>query len=302
MIQTSRQATLLINPAARGAPHFDAVAALRRLRQHDVTPRLVISRDPAHALEVARTSVDSGDDLLFVVGGDGSARAIAPVLAGTSTALAMLRGGTANVWAKEVDIPAGLAGIDSHLAGQVAAMDLGYCNHEPFLLMAGIGWDAAITAHVDPRLKTRIGPAAYVLEALREVPRLRGQPIAMSIDGRPLNERVAMVLLSNTRLYGGVARLNPGALATDGLLDVMVAAPSGVLDTLNAAVRLAIPAFDDGPGVTRFLAATVEVSTPGLPIQLDGDPCGATPASFRVDRAALRVSVPAGPLPAVLGG
>jgi YegS/Rv2252/BmrU family lipid kinase len=296
------QATLLINPAARGAARFDAVGALRRLREHDVTPRLAISRDPAHALEIARSSVERGDGLLFVVGGDGSARAIAPVLAGTPTALAVLRGGTANVWAREVAIPPGLAGIDTHLSGQVAPIDIGYCNDEPFLLMAGIGWDAAITAHVDPRIKQRIGPGAYVLEALRAAPRLRPQAIAMSIDGRPLHDRVALVLLSNTRLYGGVAKLNPGALATDGLLDVMIAAPSSVFDTVQAAIRLAIPALDDGPGVTRFQAATVEIATPGLPIHLDGDPCGATPAAFRVDRAALRVSVPPGPLPAVLGG
>ena len=46
-------------------------------------------------------------------------------------------------------------------------------------------------------------------------------------------------------------------------------------------------------------AAEVVVETPGLAVQLDGDVAGETPMRFWVDRAALRVSLPAGPLPAI---
>jgi YegS/Rv2252/BmrU family lipid kinase len=199
-------------------------------------------------------------------------------------------------------IPSGLRGIDAHLSGQVVAIDLCYCNDDPFLLMAGIGWDAMITAGVNAELKRRIGPGAYVVESLRELPRLRPMPVTLEIDGERRDERVAMVLVSNTRLYGSVARLSPDANATDGLLDVLIASPAGPLATVNSAVRMAVPGLKDGEGIMRLRAREVAISTPGLAIQLDGDASGTTPASFRVRPRALKVSVPAGPLPEVLGG
>ena len=302
MNRLARRATLLINPAARGSINFDVVRALKHLRANDVTPRLAFSRDPDHGIEIAEQSVKDEDDLLFVVGGDGSARGLAGVLAGSDTALATLRGGTANVWAHEMGIPSGPRGIDAHLSGQVVAIDLCYCNDEPFLLMAGIGWDAMITAGVNPEIKRRIGPGAYVVEALRELPKLRPVTVTLAIDGEERAERVAMVLLSNTRLYGSVARLSPDAVATDGLFDVLIASPVGRLATVNSAVRMAVPGLKDGEGVTRLRAREVTIPTPGLPIQLDGDANGETPATFRVEPRALKVSVPAGPLPEVLGG
>lgn len=302
MDQRNRRATLLINPAARGTSGFDAVAALKRLRTHGITPRLAISRGPAHALEVAARSVEDEDDLLFVAGGDGSARAVVGMLAGSGTALATLRGGTANVWAHEVGIPSGLRGIDAHATGQVVAIDLCYCNDEPFLLMAGIGWDASIASNVNAGLKRRLGPGAYIVEALRELPRLRPVPVSMSIDGEDRTRRVALVLLSNTRLYGSVARLSPTATATDGLLEVMIVAPGSLAGTVNAAARLAIPGMEDAPAVERLQARSVTIATAGLDIQLDGDACGATPATFTLRPRALRVSVPAGRLSEVLSG
>jgi YegS/Rv2252/BmrU family lipid kinase len=302
MNKRTRRATLLINPAARGSLNFDGVRALKHLRANQVTPRLAISRDADHGMEIARRAVADEDDLLFVVGGDGSARGIAGVLAGSQTALATLRGGTANVWAHEMGIPAGLRGIDAHLSGQVVAIDLCYCNEEPFLLMAGIGWDATIASRVRPATKQRLGAGAYVLEGLRELPRLRPLTVTLSVDGEAREERVAMVLLSNTRLYGSVARLSRDADATDGMLDVLIVAPAGPLATVNSALRLAVPGLADGEGVTRLRAREVSIATAGLAIQLDGDVSGTTPATFSVRPRVLNVSVPAGPLPEVLGG
>lgn len=298
----NRRATLLINPSARGARNFDTAGALRQLREGGVTPRLVITRDPAHAGEMARLSVEDEDDLLFVVGGDGSARAIAGALAGSTTALATLRGGTANVWAHEIGIPSGLKGIETHLSGQVVAIDLCYCDDEPFLLMAGIGWDAEIAGRVGDTAKRWLGAGAYVLEAAKAARKLRPAHMTYTIDGVEQTTEAAQVILGNTRLYGSVAHLTPTAVATDGMMDVVIVSPSNVRSGVAAAARMAVPRLGDAGATWRGQAHSFAVETPGIPIQLDGDVCGETPATFRVEPGVLRVSVPAGPLPEVLGG
>jgi diacylglycerol kinase family enzyme len=168
--------------------------------------------------------------------------------------------------------------------------------------MAGIGWDAEIAAGVGEGTKRWLGAGAYVVEAARAAPRLRSHELSYTIDGVARRTAAAQVVLGNTRLYGNVARLTPEALATDGLLDVVIASPSDLKGSVAAAARMAVPRLADGPSVWRGRAHSFSVETPGIPIQLDGDVCGKTPASFRVASGVLRVSVPAGPLPPVLGG
>lgn len=302
MKYASRRATLLINPVARGAGKFDVPAALARLREAGVTPRLSIGRDAGHTRELAERSAADEDDLLLVVGGDGTARAVTGALAKTKTALATLRGGTANVWAREAGIPAGMAGIDAHLSGQVVEVDLGYCGDEPFLLMASAGWDAEVVARVGARAKRWLGPASYVGEAVRALPGLRTAHVEMTIDGEPAEAEAALVLMGNTRLYGAVVHLTPDAVATDGLLDVMIAEPGSLAGVATTAARLAIPRLGTSDAIRRTRARKVAIATAGLRIQLDGDACGKTPATFTVSKRALKVSVPAGPLPDVLRG
>lgn len=295
-----RTATVLVNPAARGAHRLDAERAMRRIQQFGVEARLVTSSSEQHWIEAAAASAAQGDDLLLAVGGDGSLRLAAGALAGSATALAPIPAGTANVWAREARIPRRQdAAIDAVLGGQVVAVDLGYAGDEPFLLMAGIGWDAAIAARVGSRMKRRIGSFAYVYEAARALSRLRPTPLDWTIDGHPASRRAGLIVIGNTRLYGGVVQFTPEASAVDGRLDVCAVSPRRPGQGTFLAAKLGMRRLD-GPGVLRARATEVDIQTAGLPFQLDGDPVGETPARFTIRPAALRMRIPPGPLPAFL--
>lgn len=298
-----RRATLIVNPAARGVSRrFDAARAVRYLETRGVKTVLVVPRSAAEATAAARAAADRGDELCFVVGGDGSLRQAAEGLAGSTTALAAIPAGTVNIWAREAGIPRGArAAFDAHLGGQVAAMDLGRAGERAFLLMAGIGWDAEIAAGVSPRLRRLAGDFAYILHGLARAPALRTRWVRWRADGDPFEAPLAWMLLGNTRLYGGRIRLTPGARVDDGLLDVVAFCPRGPGEALGLALRVAA-GRREGERLVTGRCAEVVVETPGLPIQLDGDPVGLTPMTFRVEPGALRVSVPAGPLPPLWGG
>jgi len=298
-----RTATILVNPAARGvARRFDAARAVGQLEARGVAVRLAVPASPAEATAEARAAAGRGDDLCFVVGGDGTLRLAAEGLAGSATALAAIPAGTVNIWAREAGIPREApAAIDAHLAGQTAAMDLGRADGHAFLLMAGIGWDAEIAAGVNPRLKRAAGDIAYILNALVHLPALRTHPARWRADGRAFREPLAWMVLGNTRLYGGRVHLTPGARVDDGRLDMVAFCPHGPGETLAMAVRV-LAGRREGRHVVTGRYAEVAVETPGLPVQLDGDTVGATPMTFRVEPGALRVRVPAGPLPALWGG
>jgi len=296
------RATILVNPLARGvARRFNGPRTVTYLERHGVEARVMVPGSAAEATEEARLAGERGDDFVFVVGGDGSLRAAAVGLAGSDTALAAVPAGTANVFAREVHIPGGVQNaINVHLHGQRVRMDLGRADGQCFLLMAGIGWDAEITRGVPTRLKRLAGPASYVLQGMRMLPRLRTQPVAWVADGERSEAPIGVMVLSNTRSYGGAIRFAPNALATDGLLDLTALKPRRRGDGVRLAVRLLLRRLPREGPVTAGQVSEVTIETPGLPVQLDGDYAGETPMRFTVERQVLLVSVPAGRLPAVL--
>ncbi len=299
----SLKATLLVNSAARGVSKtFDSSKLTRYLAKRGCETSLVLPTSAADATRQARASAERGDDLLFVVGGDGSVRDAALGLAGSETALAAIPAGTVNIWAKESGIPRGIkASLDSHLAGQSVHMDLGRAGDSCFLLMAGVGWDAAIANRVSKRLKKATGDIAYMAQAAWMAPRLRAQPTIWRSGGEQFDEPLAWMVISNTRLYGGKVRLTPDAVIDDGEFDVLAMCPHGFGEAARLVTKVVLGKRSDERIVQRR-TAELEIETPGLAVQLDGDFVGETPMKFTVDSRGLLVSVPGGVLAPIFAG
>jgi YegS/Rv2252/BmrU family lipid kinase len=302
MESSLRRVTLLVNPSARGVkPHFDPAPMVRYLERRGLAVLLECPATPAGATAAAAAAVVRGDDALFALGGDGTLRDAAEGLAGSNTALAALPGGTVNVWAREMGIPLRLrAAVDCHLAGQRVRSDVGLAGDRRFLLMASLGWDAEAARRVSPRLKRKVGDLAYIASFARLLPRLRPTDVEWRTGLISESHRAAIVVLSNTRLYGGRVEFSPEAVANDGLLDVAVLCPRGVGSLARAGFKVARNRISGDRDLLAFRSGELTVDTPGIPVQLDGDYYGDTPMRFSAEREALLVSVPAGPLPAVL--
>lgn len=297
-----RRGTVLVNPAARGVGKgFDGSRLTRYLERQGVECELVLPSSGPDATVKAREAAGRGDDILFVVGGDGSVRDAALGLAGSETALAAVPSGTVNIWAREAGIPRGIrAAVDAHLEGQSVHMDLGRAGEHCFLLMAGVGWDAEIAARVNPRLKRVAGDIAYMLQAAWMAPGLRPRHARWTTPGTAFEDDLAWMVLGNTRLYGGKVRLTPGAVIDDGQLDVVAFCPHGFGETVGLAGKVALGRRED-PRMVRLRTPGLTIETAGLGVQLDGDYVGRTPMTFSVDPGALLVSVPQGPLAPIFG-
>ena len=292
-----RRGTVLINQAARGVGRdFDAKRITRYLARKGVEAALVAPGSASEATAAARATAERGEDILFVIGGDGSVRDAALGLAGSETALAAVPAGTVNIWAREAGIPKGIrAAIDAHLDGQSVHMDLGRAGEHCFLLMAGVGWDAAVTSRVNPRLKRATGDIAYMVQAAWMAPGLRTRRSRWTTPEADFEDDLAWMVLGNTRLYGGKVHLTPGAVIDDGQLDVIAFCPHGFRETLRLARKVAVGRRDD-PRIVHLRTPELAIETPELAVQLDGDYVGETPMTFSADAGALLVSVPAGPL------
>ena len=177
---------------------------------------------------LAREAVRSNVDLVLASGGDGTITACVGGIAGTGVPLGVLPCGTGNLLARNLGLPLSLdEALAVALTGSDRRLDVGAANSRPFVVMAGIGFDAEMLDGADERLKSRVGWAAYVLSALRH---LRDRPVRMALraDGGPPQRRWASgVIVGNVGSLQGNVRLLLDAAPDDGVLDVAVLAASG---------------------------------------------------------------------------
>jgi diacylglycerol kinase family enzyme len=216
-------------------------------------------------------------------------------LAGTEVPLAVLPGGTGNLLATNFDIPSDLDGaVEVALEGGRVRLDVAAMGDDRFVVMGGIGFDAAMLRDADPRLKERLGAVAYVLSGFKHL-RRRVTRFRLRLDDRRIDRIGQGVLIGNLgRLQGGLPVM-PDARPDDGLLDVAVLQTRTVLDWLVLAAGVLLRRRRKDPQLETFQARRVEghCDTP-LPVERDGDPLD-TPRDrlvVEVVPAALTLCVP----------
>jgi diacylglycerol kinase (ATP) len=246
--------------------------------------------------DVMADAVASAPDLLVVGGGDGTVGCAAAALAHTRTALGVLPLGTANDFARTLEIPTALpAAIDTLLDGHVVDVDMGRVNGSVYLNVASLGLSVAVTRRLTPALKRRLGQLAYpaaTLAAWRD-----HRPFAARLelgDGSVLElDDLMQVAVGNGRHYGGGLTVSPTASMDDHLLDVYAIERGRLRDHLSLARLLRSGHLVEHERVHHVTTRGLRVTTDEpLAINLDGELAEATPALFEVDRNALHVVVP----------
>ncbi len=263
-------------------------------RAHGWDVERVPTQGAGDATRLAREAALQGYDMVVAAGGDGTINEVINGLVGSTTALATLPLGTVNVWARELGLPLNpRAAAHAMRDWRVRQVDLGRAGERYFLLMAGIGFDAAITAGVRPEEKRRLGALAYVLRGVDLVLRVRGTRARLLIDGKRVRARVMLVVVGNSQLYGGVVKITHRATIDDGLLDVCVIKGNGLLSALAHIVAIVRRRYSHNPAIEYYRARRVCIDArPAMLVQVDGDTIGQTPMEFVVVPGALRVLMP----------
>ena len=290
----ARSVTLIHNPSSgRGRSRFDTVARLidgLHDRGVSVTPHVTAA--PGDATRLAAQAVAERAEVVLVHGGDGTVNEALQSLIGGPTSLAVWPGGTSNVLAREIALPADAERVaDMVAAGCTRRVSVGRAGERYFLLMAGIGMDAALVRAVNPGLKRLTGEGAYWMAGLRQLTDWRPGRFLIETEGQQYGATFAVV--ANAASYGGGFRFAPRASMEDDVLDVCL------FDSTqrHRFARYLAAAFTGShlnlPGVT-YLQARQAVAQGGEEqlVQVDGELLGPLPMSFECVPAALSLVVP----------
>ena len=298
-----KRALLILNPTARGAPPREWLReGIDALDGWEAT--ISQTESAGHAIELARDAAANGMDAVVACGGDGTVNEVANGLAGSQTAMAVVRGGTANVWSKEIKLPRKPADAVRLLStGERRVVDLGRAvygggadgeSKRYFLLMAGIGFDASIVRQASGALKRRLGAAAYLLQGARSVFSHRAVAVELLVDGAPLSASLYWLLVGNTRSYAGLVSLTHQAAADDGRLDFCLLEQGGLPRIAWLLPWVLLRRHHQRAHVQYRSVESLAVRTAGLPVQVDGEYLTETPIRIEVAPRALQVIVPAG--------
>lgn len=271
---------------------------------------------------VTKKALDQDVDLIIAAGGDGTVRAVAEAVRGSSTPVALLPSGTGNLLARNLkltldDMP---NSVQSAFTGADRQIDLGVVDIERddrsrdrhvFVVMAGMGIDAKMIKNTDDDLKAKAGWAAYVQAIVRSLRDPNELHLRFQLDGgKRKRATVHTVILGNCGSLPANILLMPDAVVDDGLFDLMLMRPgsaigwirlwvkvawtNGIVRRTKAGKALAGERRNDGDlhyeTGKRFIA---RLSRPEE-IELDGDGFGrATAFNAWIEPGALTVRVPA---------
>ena len=278
-------------PGTRGRAAVAAIAAL--LGQRGIAVDIGWTEAPGDATRLCREAIQSGVEMIVVHGGDGTANeAVQPLVRG-AIPLAVWPGGTANALALELSLPRDVERVaDMIVHGVVRRVSVGRAGTRYFLLMAGVGLDAALIRAMSPKAKRLFGRGGYWLSGLQHL-LFAWHPRPFVVDLEGAEHTATFAVIANAANYGSGLRFTPRASMESDQLDVCLFDWHGRLGFLRH-----IPAVVAGrhlslPGVTYRKARRVRVRGDDQTwVHVDGELLGPLPMAFESVPDALSIVVP----------
>jgi diacylglycerol kinase family enzyme len=314
------------NPSKNGAEQLKAALVSRCTAEGLPDPIWLETTVEDPGLGQTKDALAQGADVVVAVGGDGTVRAVAQGMADSGKPMALLPLGTGNLLARNLDISVTDRddAFDIVLHGVDRKIDVGWLRvDEPaaprdkdregngpadtgthiFLVIAGLGFDAAMVADADDTLKSKVGWIAYFVAGVKH---LHGRRTEMTItldDRPPITTRLRSLMVGNCgRLPGGIT-LIPDAIIDDGIHDIAAIDTRGGLmgwvQLFGEVVMQGFGVSNDLPNkigrIDHTRAKDVHLEVPeGEQVQVDGDVLGrARAVTTWVDPSALVVRAPA---------
>ncbi|MGN6753557.1 MAG: diacylglycerol/lipid kinase family protein [Intrasporangium sp.] len=141
-----------------------------------------------------------------------------------------------------------------------------------FLVMTGIGMDAAIMQGTNANLKATVGWGAYVVSGVKHLvsPEFRAS-FRLDADAEFKRRARAIIIGNCGRLLGGLV-LMPDARVDDQRLDVVIASPKGLVGWAPVIARALTRQRKGHSTLDHKVCEEIRVRTDRLlPVQVDGD-------------------------------
>ncbi len=257
-----------------------------------------MSEFPGH---LAQAASEARDSLLVVIGGDGTVNEVANGVAGTDAEIAVLPCGTGQDFGRTHGIPSQFDdAVRVALEGETRTIDLGRVElgdgtNRFFANVGSAGMSGSVARRANAMTKRFGGRATFFYALTREFLAWQNTQVVVELDDGARREGpMHDVIVANGRYHGGGMQLAPEAKQDDGAFDVVTIGDVSKLDFVTTAPKLYSGRYLSHSKVELLRSSLVSIdAAEPLPLEVDGEPIGTTPARFEVVPSALRLRVSA---------
>lgn len=289
---TIESAAMIVNAQSRkGQAQFERACAAVRDLPFAVDAHAVTDPDALDA--TVRRVLRTKPDLMILGGGDGTISGLVDHLVGTKAALAILPLGTANSFARSLDIPLDLDGaIEVIRTGRLKRIDLGMIDDDYFANCATLGIAPQIAETVPHGLKAWLGRPGYLLWAARQLWKFKA--FRLTVDTGSVIETMdaVEVRIANGPYHGGVELVDEAAVDSGRIVVQVVTGETR--GHLIWSWLLSVLRHRERKKTTReYEGQAIRLSTDKpMPISIDGEVLAETPVTAKIARRAIRVAAP----------
>jgi diacylglycerol kinase (ATP) len=300
----SEKAVFLVNPASgNGATGKRWPELAHRASMLGLEGESLFSDRPGHLIELARGAVDAGARLVVAVGGDGTLNEVVNGIAGRDVELATIPLGTGMDFVRTYGIPTKFDGaVRVALDGATRTIDAGRVRYRTwggedaerwFANVGSVGMSGAVAQRANGMSKALGGKATFFYALTRVFLEWENTEVTVTLDDGERRGLMHDVVVANGAWHGGGMKLAPAALPDDGLFDVVLIGDIGKVDFLTTAPKIYKGRHVAHAKVDVVRSKRVAVdAAERLPVEVEGEQIGTTPAVFEVVPGALRLRVP----------
>lgn len=294
----------LVNPASdNGATGKRWPELAHRAARLGLTGETLFSERPAHLIELAGAAVDRGATLVVAVGGDGTLNEVVNGIAQRDVELATIPLGTGMDFVRTYAIPTKFEdAVRVALGGRPRTIDAGRVRHRTwagleaerwFANVGSVGMSGAVAQRANGMSKALGGKVTFFYALTRVFFEWENSEVTVTLDDGERRGRMHDVIVANGVWHGGGMMLAPEARPDDGVFDVVFIGDVGKFDFLTTAPKIYKGRHVAHRKVDVVRSARVQVdAAEHLPIEVEGEQVGTTPATFEVVPGALRIRVP----------
>ena len=305
----------VINPtAARGRASREWSKARLELRKRGINFNEHLTSRPGEAGEITRRALLAGEACVVAVGGDGTLNEVvsgyfdeAGELVNSKAAIGLLPCGTGSDFCRSVGLKNRQTALQAIISGKSRPIDvvkiqltghdgLPIERHSINVVSFGLGGEVVRLVNGWRRTWPNWigGHARFVLAALKALKTYQNHPVQILFDDQPDAQKDSYVfsnffVVANGRFAGGGMKFAPLAELDDGLMDVVLTDQAERLDIIEELPRIRFGAHLRNPKVRLVKSRSVTINSwPPLPVDVDGETVGFTPARLTIKPAALR--------------
>ncbi len=257
-------------------------------------------------IELAQRATTDGARLLVAVGGDGTLNEVVngTLRAGGAADVATIPLGTGMDFVRTHGIPTRFEdAVLVALEGNTRTIDVGRVAYRSwagsdetryFDNVSSAGMSGAVAQRANAMSKALGGRVTFFYALTRVFFEWENTEVTVMLDDGERRGRMHDVIVANGIWHGGGMKLAPNARPDDALFDVVLIGDITKADFIRTSPKLYKGTYLAHPKVELLQSRAVSVDAPErLPIELDGEQLGTTPARWEIVPGALKVRVPA---------